>query len=181
MKPGESLTSEQLAQSLLSFGASAVIVKDFVKSEKHHWADACYISAASDTEQALRIVQRFLALRGDDLQGGLVFRKFTSFRSIGTHPKSGMPLTEEFRAFVLDGKVLTCMNYWDEVEYPGVLPDFQALLPAVASTPSRFFTVDFARLENGEWMIVELGDGQVAGLPETADLKQFYEALGNGR
>jgi hypothetical protein len=47
----------------------------------------------------------------------------------------------------------------------------------MADIPSRFFTVDVACLENGDWMIVELGDGQVAGLPDNSDLKQFYEAL----
>jgi hypothetical protein len=180
MKPGAQLTREQIAQSLSAFGADAAIVKDFVKSEKHHWSEACCIPDASNSDQALGVAQHFLQLRGDDLQGGLVFRKFKSFRSVGTHPKSLMPLTEEFRAFILDGKVMTVMNYWDEVEYPGVLPDFQTLLPAVARIPSRFFTVDFARLENGEWIIVELGDGQVSGLPDTADLKHFYDALVNG-
>ena len=178
MKPGDALTHEQVARSLTSFGTNAVIVKDFVKSEKHHWSEACYIPNASDAEHALAVAQNFLRLRGDDLQGGLVFRRFEKFRSVGTHPKSGMPLTEEFRAFVLDGKIMMVMNYWDEVDYPGTLPDFQMLLPAVASISSRFFTVDFARRENGEWMIVELGDGQVSGLPDNADLKQFYGSLG---
>jgi hypothetical protein len=177
MKADEPLTREQVAQSLSPFGTDAVIVKDFVKSEKHHWSEACYIPDASDTDQALGVAQRFLQLRGNELQGGLVFRKFMAFRSIGTHPKSRMPLTEEFRVFVLNGKVMIIMNYWDEVEYAGVLPDFQMLIPTMADIPSRFFTVDVACLENGDWMIVELGDGQVAGLPDNSDLKQFYEAL----
>lgn len=73
MKPGETLTRGQAARSLSSFGTRAVIVKDFVKSEKHHWVGACYISDASDTEGALKVAQRFLERRGGDLQGGLVF------------------------------------------------------------------------------------------------------------
>jgi hypothetical protein len=30
---------------------------------------------------------------------------------------------------------------------------------------------------NGDWIIVELGDGQVAGLPDGADPVAFYRAI----
>lgn len=152
-------------------------MKDYVKSEKHHWKNACFIPNASDTDQAFEVAKNFLKLRGPDLEGGLVFRKFMQFRKLGLHPKSGMPLTEEFRAFVLDGKIICVINYWEEIDYPESPPNIAMLLPMVASIPSRFFTVDFARLENGDWMVVELGDGQVAGLPETANVRAFYRAL----
>ena len=46
-----------------------------------------------------------------------------------------------------------------------------------AQIRSRFFTMDVAQRTDGEWMIVELGDGQVAGLPERADQGKFYQAL----
>jgi hypothetical protein len=34
-----------------------------------------------------------------------------------------------------------------------------------------------AKRVDGDWMIVELGDAQVAGLPETADVLDFYTKL----
>jgi ATP-grasp domain, R2K clade family 3 len=37
--------------------------------------------------------------------------------------------------------------------------------------------MDLARRGDGEWMIVELGDGQVSGLPREADADRFYSAL----
>ena len=37
--------------------------------------------------------------------------------------------------------------------------------------------MDVAKRVDGGWMIVELGDGQVAGLPERADVGAFYRAL----
>ena len=40
-----------------------------------------------------------------------------------------------------------------------------------------FFTMDVARRVDGEWLIVELGDGEVAGLPDGADPAAFYRAL----
>jgi hypothetical protein len=40
--------------------------------------------------------------------------------------------------------------------------------------------MDVAKRLNGEWMIVELGDAQVSGLPERADPSEFYGALLKG-
>jgi len=44
---------------------------------------------------------------------------------------------------------------------------------------SNFYSMDIAQLDADPsgWSIVELGDGQVTGLPPHADLKEFYEAL----
>lgn len=40
----------------------------------------------------------------------------------------------------------------------------------------EFFTVDIAKKSNGEWIIMELGDGQVSGLQEY-NIKDFYIKL----
>jgi hypothetical protein len=38
--------------------------------------------------------------------------------------------------------------------------------------------MDIAKVEkNGDWVIIELGDGQVSGLPDNADLYEFYNRL----
>jgi hypothetical protein len=37
--------------------------------------------------------------------------------------------------------------------------------------------MDIAKRRDGDWLIVELGDAQVAGLPAHADVDAFYEAL----
>lgn len=37
--------------------------------------------------------------------------------------------------------------------------------------------MDVALRDSGDWMIVELGDGQVAGLPDGADSTEFYRAI----
>ena len=34
-----------------------------------------------------------------------------------------------------------------------------------------------AKEKDGKWIIVELGNGQVAGLPDNADKKLFYQNL----
>lgn len=42
---------------------------------------------------------------------------------------------------------------------------------------SRCFTVDLARTRSGEWLIVELGGGQVSGLPESVNLSDLFRRL----
>jgi len=37
--------------------------------------------------------------------------------------------------------------------------------------------MDIAKVENGGWIIIELGDGQVSGLPDNADMNEFYNKL----
>jgi hypothetical protein len=161
---------------LSPFGVGPVIVKDFVKSQKHAWSEACFIPSAADRDVVERVVRRFLQLRGDDLYGGLVFREFVDFAPAGTHARSGMPLTEEFRVFVLDGEPVYTVEYWEESDYRGS-PSLELFRATRERIGSRFYTMDVARRRDGVWMIVELGDGQVAGLPERADPLSFYRAL----
>jgi hypothetical protein len=47
----------------------------------------------------------------------------------------------------------------------------------VRHVKSRFFTVDVARRRNGEWILMELGDGQVAGIPPRVTSDRFYGAI----
>lgn len=167
-----------LADLLASFGARAVIVKDYVKSRKHEWHDACYIPAASDTGAALKVIQTFLERQGSEFQGGVVLREFEAFVPLAQHSRSGMPLTREYRLFFADGQVISADQYWEEGDYPSEpvpLEQFEALGGRIES---RFFTMDIAQRTDGQWRIMELGDGQVAGLPERAGRDTFYAALG---
>lgn len=162
---------------LAPFGDQPVIVKDYVKSRKHEWFEACYIPSAADRQAVDRVVTRFLELQGDDISEGLVFRAYIAFQPIGTHPQSGMPLTREHRLFFLDGALLADAPYWDApIDETADLP-IEHFTRIAVRVPSRFFTMDVAQRIDGGWMIVELGDAQVAGLPERMDMSAFYAAL----
>lgn len=39
---------ERIMESLRQFGTAPVIIKDFVKSRKHEWEEACFIPSAAD-------------------------------------------------------------------------------------------------------------------------------------
>ncbi len=168
---------DRIMDALTRFGEGAVIVKDFVKSRKHEWSEACFIPSAADRQAVERIVGRFLELQGEDLNEGLVFREFVEFEPIGIHTRSGMPLTEEYRTFWLDGVPIDWAPCWDEGDGRDLRPPIERFSGVAAAVRSRFFTMDLARRRDGEWMIVEVGDGQVSGLPRESDADRFYEAL----
>lgn len=159
------------------FGNSPIIVKDFVKSEKHHWKEACYIPDASDADQVMAVVNQFLKLRGDALNEGLVFRQFEALEYLTDHSKSGMPLTKEFRLFFAHKRLVQLFNYWDEGEYGTTKPELDTFTALAATIGSSLFTMDIAQKQNGDWIVMELGDGQVAGLPDNADVDEFYHSL----
>jgi hypothetical protein len=168
---------DRVMQLLRPFGPAPVVVKDYVKSQKHAWDEACFIPSASDRATVERVVRRFLELQGPDLAGGLVFREFVAFEPVGRHPKSGMPLTREYRLFFLDGWPLLCAEYWEEGDYRGAGPPVEHFAGIATGVKSRFFTMDVAKRKDGGWMVVELGDGQVAGLPERVYAEEFYRSL----
>ncbi len=171
------VSTDEIMELLRPFGSAPVVVKDFVKSRKHEWAEACFIPSASDRASVERVVRRFLELQGDDLSEGLVFREFIEFEPLGRHPKSGMPLTKEFRLFFLDGQLVFWTPYWEGANYQGSVPPVERFATLAEGVRSRFFTMDVAQRRGGDWLIVELGDAQVAGLPEHADVDDFYKAL----
>jgi len=173
----ENFSIEKVFEAVSIFGNKPLIVKDFVKSHKHEWFEACFIPDASEKEKVQKTVEKFLDLQGEDLNEGLAFREFIEFKSLTNHSKSGMPLTKEFRLFFLDQKEIFSSVYWEEGDYAE--SDFpQNLFAEIAEKiPSNFFTMDVAQKENGEFLIVELGDGQVSGLPEKADVSELYKSL----
>ena len=177
MPVSEAVSIDAVMCLLEPFGAEPIIVKDYVKSQKHQWAEACFIPSAADKEAVERVMSRFLQLQGDDLNEGLVFREYVEFEPLATHSKSGMPLTKEYRLFYLDGKLLLAAPYWEQGDYTDEPLPNESFSQVAEKVQSRFFTMDVARRNNGEYMVVELGDAQVAGLPERVAPIAFYAAM----
>jgi hypothetical protein len=60
-------TNEQLQNLLAVFAGGPIIVKDFVKSQKHYWHEACFIPDSNDIKQVEKVVNKFLQLQGNHL------------------------------------------------------------------------------------------------------------------
>lgn len=172
--------AEQVSKQV---GAKPLILKDWLKSRKHEWFDACFIKDASDVTELVRVMSNFFTLQGRDFYGGLVFREFLSLKKLGSHPKSGMPLPIEFRTFFLNQKPMITSMYWNnDVEYPvGVESPPQAWLEEIGKKMvSPFVALDIAQSEDGKWWVIEVNDGGTAGYPDNIDSKEFYSLLYKG-
>ncbi len=180
----EKLADSNNLQSIISkaaiFGNNPVIVKDFVKSEKHDWDSACYVSSATNTEQLNSTMKNLIRLRDKHLNEGIVIREFIELNDLTIHSKSGMPLTEEYRLFFYNNKLLGMYDYWEEGEYNLSKPDTSSFEDIAEHIQSKFFSMYIARKKTGELIIIELGDGQVAGLPDRLDKDGFYKKLKGG-
>lgn len=168
---------EDFFLELKVFGEAPIIVKDYVKSQKHYWNEACYIPNAANKDQVTAVVNKFLELQGEDFNEGLVFRSFLALEQLSMHSVSKMPLTKEFRLFVKDGKIISVFKYWDEGDYEKVEPVLETFESIIPKIKSHFFTMDIAKKQGADWIIVELGDGQVAGLPGNINVTNFYNQL----
>jgi len=157
-------------------GSGPAIIKDWVKSQKHAWSTACFIPDVSDPVAVQRIAEEFIELQGDMLVGGLVFRRFVRLLQCGVHPRSGMPLGAEVRSFWCRGRPIVMSDYWSEAPVKA-RPDLAEFSGIAARIPSPFFTMDLAQAEDGHWFIMEIGDGQVAGLPDGIPPQVLFSAL----
>jgi len=182
MRTDGDITYDVVMQLLLPFSGQPLILKDFVKAEKHYWKQACYITSSSDPIAVRNTIDYFMKLRGDDFEGGLVFREYIDFEPLVERPHGGMPLVKEYRIFYLNQMPFATIRYWDVADYDETdEPDLDLFNPIARQVRSRFFTMDVAQRTDGEWMIIELGDGQVATLPTTANFDAFYKILAGAR
>ena len=145
-------------------GDGAAVLRDYTKSAKHHWHEAAYVPDLTDADAAWRVATRLRELRGDDFTGGFVIRRFE-------------PLTApEVRTWWIAGE---CRLTGPHPDTPGEIatPDLRAVTPLVRSLGLPFVTVDLARREDGEWRVVELGDGQVSDRPDAVPAQMLITAL----
>lgn len=167
LRPDAAASADQAFWSRLAgpLGSGAGIVKDFVKSRKHEWAEACFVPELSDGPRLASVVDRFVELQGGFLAGGVVLRAYESFVPGG-----------EARVWWVDGDPVLVTAHPDtpaQVPEPGL----DAVGEAVRGLGCRWVTTDVALREDGTWRVVEVGDGQVSGLPVGDDGERLFAAL----
>ncbi|MFD9125227.1 ATP-grasp domain-containing protein [Kitasatospora sp. NPDC059571] len=159
----------ELAQRL--GGCGPAIVKDYVKSRKHEWDEACFVPDLADLDGVVRVVGRFVELQGDFLAGGVVLRQYEEFvRDAGGR-------AEEARVWWLDGEPVLVGPHPDTPD-SNPEPELSAVRALVRSLGCRFVTTDLALRADGRgWRVVEVGEGQVSDLPAHADATPLIAAL----
>jgi hypothetical protein len=155
------------------------VLKGQTNSRKHQWNTHMY---AANKQEAVQVYTRLL---DDSLIGQqqIYIRKYIPFKRLMTG-FNGLPITMEFRFFIAYGKVLTGGFYWSShvgdlewVPSPKIVPEeFLEGMAAKVSRHANFVALDVAMDERGHWWVVEVNDGQMAGLSEN-DPDLLYRRL----
>ncbi|MFI9332237.1 ATP-grasp domain-containing protein [Kitasatospora sp. NPDC052868] len=190
---------EELAAAVARLGGRGpAVVKDYVKSRKDAWHEACYVPELADLAAVGRVVERFVELQGEYLAGGVVLRRYEEFarttagrpegggsaggrpavgRSTGGRPAARARRTVEARVWWLDGEPVLVGPHPDTPDHPAE-PDLTEVRPLVRALGCRFVTTDLAdRADGSGWRVVEVGDGQVSDLPRGVDASGLLSSL----
>lgn len=151
-----------------ALGSGPAVLRDYTKSMKHYWAEAAFIPDLTDGTTAWSIAHRMRELRGDDFTGGYVLRRFEPFTGAET------------RTWWLHGTCQMITAHPDTPDQPPP-PDLPTahLATAIAKLDLPFVTVDLARRTDGQWRVIELGDGQVSDRPTTVPADAFIAGVSN--
>jgi hypothetical protein len=155
------------ARCLQTLGSGAAVLRDYTKSLKHHWHEAALVPDVTDDAGSRRVAARFLELRGDAFDGGLVLRRFEDLTGA------------ESRTWWVAGRCVLATAHPDTPDEQPEVPHWflAALAPAVASLGLPFVTADLVRRADGSWRVVEIGDGQVSDRPRSCPAPRLVHAL----
>jgi len=141
------------------------VVKGRTNSRKHQWKTHMF---AKDKAAAINIANE---LNNDPLLGeqGILYREYIPLEvfEVGVND---IQFTNEWRFFFFKQNILTYGYYWSQAdkadEYKiseGGIEFAQTIADAIGDN-IQFFVVDIAKTLAGEWILVELNDGQMSGL-----------------
>jgi hypothetical protein len=173
-KAGLTPTSADVAPLAEALDGGAGVVKDYVKSRKHEWHEACFVADLADTAATTRVIARMVELQGDDLAGGIVVRAFEQFAP------DADGRTQEVRVWWVQGSAVLTTPHPDApsgttAEVPSEV--YEAVGMSVRALGASFVTTDLALRSDGVWRVIEVGDGQVSDLPASQDPAHLMVAL----
>lgn len=159
-----------------------LILKGETNSRKDLWSTHMF------AENKQKAIQVFLNLSRDNLIGQqeVYVREYIPLVRVTEvdNQFDSPPVTLEFRFFVAYGEILSGGYYWsshvDELPYvpsPSIVPQ-EFLQKAINRVKDKvnFFVMDVAQTQSGNWIVVELNDGQMSGLSEN-DPNVLYKNL----
>jgi hypothetical protein len=169
-----------LQEYLADIYEGPVILKGETNSRRDKWLTHMF---ALNKDEAREVYCR---LMDDGLisQQKIYIRKYEPLKKL-IDGVNGMPIPNEWRIFICYGKMISCSYYWgtylEDIEEKGIkydIPLFETIEKFVKKIgdKSNFYSLDIAQKENGEWIVIELNEGQQSGLNGINPLK-FYTAL----
>jgi hypothetical protein len=135
---------------------------------------------AATKAAALRLAER-LKEDAEIAKQGVVFRKYIPLKTFG-FGNEGLPFTNEWRFYYLRDERLSHAYYWSvsdhvrEATIPSAAIALADEIARIAARKATFFSLDLAETEEGNWILIEVNDGQTAA-PCEHDLDELYGNL----
>lgn len=148
----------------------AWVLKGQTNSKKHQWNTHMFAPTTADVTAVYQRLSEDGVIGDQDIY----IREYVNLRTFGEGIR-GLPISEEYRFFVLDGHVVGSGWYWSQ--FPEVAKEnhlgpwlvdqtfLRAAIDAVGHS-IRFFVIDVARKADGNWTVIELNDGCMSGLSD---------------
>ena len=155
------------------------VLKGATNSRKYSWDTHMW---AKNKREAIEVHTR---LCEDGLIGnqGVYIRRYVPLETLMVGLR-GLPITREYRFFVYKRQILSGGFYWSSHTYelstmnvdvdPNEVPRefLQKVISKIQNTeicePPTFYVIDVAKTTSGEWIVIELNDGQMSGLSENS-------------
>lgn len=160
-----------------------LIVKGRTNSKKFQWNTHMF---ANNFKEAVHI---YSELMNDSFIGsqGVIVRAYHPLETfeIGIND---IPMTNEWRLFFYKNRLLSFGYYWsmiDDLSYiekakadfmEKGLP-FAQQVANIIKEKVNFFVIDIAKTQEGDWIVIEVNDGQQSGLNEFNDPHSLYGNL----
>ena len=157
----------QIDWGLVNKSFEKFMVKDYVKSVKDSGFPS-FFETPVDTAEMNRRIAEFIDLRGKLFTGGIVLKDYVGLMRYGV-------TTNEYRAFYLRGQLLSLFRNSNQPDSCRLVPN--EFVEKFTDLPSNYYTVDFAELADGNWVVVEVGDGQVSGLSPKQYRFKYYDDI----
>lgn len=155
-----------------------VVVKGRTNSMKMQWNTHMF---ANNKQEAGKVINRLYGNPFIEPQG-LIVRKYIPLKKLAVG-FNDLPITEEYRLFYYKDKMIAGGFYWatlySKMEWmtvPTAGIDFANTIAEIAKEHTNFFVIDIARKEDGNWICVEINDGQMSGLSSISPT-EFYSSL----
>ena len=181
----EGLTPESVVVADVEHAAEAgrrlgfpIFVKGAVRSRKELGWRAC---VAADAGELATLVGDLLRSEHRS-RGRVVLRRLVRLRLARTS-ELGFPLGREYRVFLYRGQPLEYGYYWEGDDPLCQLSSAEesAVLKLAATAAGRlgvpYLALDIGQLESGDWIVIEPGDGQFAGLSQVEPLRLWNKLL----
>lgn len=153
------------------------VVKGKMSSRKHQWRTHMF---APTRGEAAALASRLKDDR-DIREQGVVYRRYVPLKTYEVG-HNGLPYTNEWRFFYFQETLLSYGYYWSmsdsvaRAELGSAALQLADSVARIACQFTTFYTIDLAETAEGDWILIELNDGQTAA-PCENDLDELYGGL----